>query len=113
MSRVLSVTRAVGAKSTISRSWRRQVAAIAQAQGHSVQIGVVAGHALDLQAENPPAADRFALVGRDREQRLPAVVQSRAGRDHLLAQRGARGELLRAGLDAGPGRAGISALATK
>ena len=84
-----------------------EVAALAQAQRHRVEVGVVAGQGLDLQAEHAPPANRLALLGDDREQRLPAAVERGARRHHALAERLAGAQRLGAGLDARRGEGAI------
>ena len=92
---------------------RGEVAAIAQAEGHGVEIGVVAGRAFDLQAEDPPPADRLALLGEGREQGLPAVVEGGTGADHALGEHRPGGQLLGTGLRATADGTAIGALAAE
>ena len=57
----------------------RQIAVLAQAQRHLVQVRVVARRAIDLEPEEASAADHLARVRREAGKRLPATVLGRIG----------------------------------
>ena len=70
---------------------RRQVATLAQAERHVVEVGVIARSALDLEPEDTAIPDRLALLGGEAHERLPATILRRVDAEG-------------AGRDLGPGR---------